>query len=89
VSEDQRDPVVSFFGVALLGVGVLVATLSGLCTGIALIISLASGYEGLSIAGMALIVGGVPLLIGLALAWAGRAILRSQRPRPATPEDTP
>jgi hypothetical protein len=83
-----RDPVVTFFGVALLGVGVLIATLSGVCTGIALLVSLGGGRDGLSIAGMALVVGGIPFVVGVGLAWAGRVILRSQKP-PAAPEDVP
>jgi hypothetical protein len=84
----SRDPVVTFFGVALLSVGVLMATLCGLCTGIALIVSLGGGREGLSIAGMALIVGGIPFAIGLLLIWVGRAVLRPVKP-PAAPEDVP
>jgi len=84
-----RDPVVTFFGVALLSVGVLMATLCGLCTGIGLVVSVASGKEGPSIAAMVLIVGGIPFGIGLLLAWVGRAMLRQGMPPPAAPEKAP
>ena len=75
-----RDPVVTFLGVALLGVGILIATLCGLCTGIGLIVSAFSGREALSSAGIVLAVGALPTAIGVALAWVGRIILRPAPP---------
>jgi len=88
MAEPARDPVVTFFGVALLGIGVLMATLSGICTGIALVYGMGGSAAGLSITGIALVVGGVPFAIGLVLAWVGRVMLRPPSPTTKT-EDAP
>jgi hypothetical protein len=81
---DARDPVVTFFGVALLGVGVLMATLCGLCT----LVMLAFSMSEPGMAATSLIVGGVPFAIGLLLIWVGRQMLRPPA-KPAAPEDAP
>lgn len=85
----RRDPVRTFFGVALLGVGLLIATLCGLCTGIGLIVSAFSGREALGSAGIVLAVGALPTAIGVGLAWVGRIMLRPPSPPPARPEAGP
>lgn len=75
-----------FFGAMLLGVGILIAGLSGLCTLVMLGAGLfdPSTWSGSSeyvtmILPMAAIFGGIPFAIGLALFFAGRHLLRSDR----------
>ncbi|MEW9853760.1 hypothetical protein [Novosphingobium sp. M1R2S20] len=64
-------------GALLLACGVLVAGLSGLCTLVILSSSLIdSGPEVQGIFPVALGFGGIPCLIGLAMIWLGRILLR-------------
>lgn len=72
----------SVFGGILLAVGLIVMTLSGLCSGVFIVMMLAEGSfdsEMLSILMMPLIVGGVPFVIGLGLFVLGRVLLREGR----------
>ena len=66
-----------FFGGILLAIGILIAGASGLCTLVALIASLSNGPMGLI--PMALIVGGIPMLIGGGLIYAGLHLLRRDK----------
>jgi hypothetical protein len=90
MADSSRDgrPVQAFFGGALMVVGGLIGGLSGLCTAIFLIGGLFGG--GMSdygaVVGLALTVGFLPILIGVGLFIAGRALYRSaQPPRPVPP----
>ena len=66
-----------FFGSLLLGCGVLIAALSGLCTLVVLAGSL-SGSDA-SIWGIALVFGGLPLIAGIGLILLGRKLIRQPR----------
>ena len=81
------NPLAQFFGVMLIIGGVLIALLCGLCTLVVIGISLSAprdpqGYGGGGMVGVALIIGGIPTVVGGLLVWAGIAVLRSGR-RPA------
>lgn len=72
----------SVFGGILLAVGLIVMTLSGLCSGVFITMMLAEGSldsEMLSILLMPLVIGGVPFVIGLGLFVLGRVLLREGR----------
>jgi hypothetical protein len=76
------------FGGLLLALGILIAGLSGLCTLLIVGTSLvdgSSGGEDYGIGMMALVIGGVPFVVGLGMFFAGRALLRSPSPPPLTP----
>jgi len=86
------------FGGLLMGCGILVAGLSGLCTLLAAgsaLVGSSSSQEMMSIVPAALIFGGIPLLIGLGIAYGGRALIRSAkedastRAYPSAPEAPP
>jgi hypothetical protein len=86
------------FGGLLMGCGILVAGLSGLCTLLAAgsaLVGSTSSQEMMSIVPAALIFGGIPLLIGLGIAYGGRALIRSARedetrsPYPSAPDTPP
>jgi len=67
------------FGGILLGVGILIAGASGLCTIYGLAMSFTEPSSMLSMVPMVLIFGGIPLGIGVAILFGGRALLRSAR----------
>ncbi|MDE8653049.1 hypothetical protein [Novosphingobium album (ex Liu et al. 2023)] len=72
----------SFFGAALLGCGLLIAALSGLCTlliagGSLIDRSTADAREFFSLLPAVLLIGGVPFLIGLGMFFLGRSLIRS------------
>ncbi len=70
------------FGSLMLGCGIIVAGLSGLCTLLVVGTTLGgspSAQETMSVIPPALIFGGIPLLIGVGLWFAGRAVLRSSK----------
>lgn len=72
----------SVFGGILLAVGLIIMTLSGLCSGVFIVMMLAEGSldsEMLSILLMPLFVGGLPFVIGLGLFVLGRVLLRQGR----------
>jgi hypothetical protein len=70
-----------FFGGLLLGLGILIATLSGLCSLYFAFLFLVDGSGGVgdiwSAIGVVLLFGGIPFLIGFGLIFAGRVILRN------------
>jgi hypothetical protein len=81
------NPLTQFFGVMLIIVGVLMAALCGLCTLVIIGVSLAGpgdphGYDR-GMVGVALVIGGIPAVVGGLLVWAGIAVLRSGRNRRA------
>jgi len=64
-------------GGILLAVGILVAGGSGLCS---LAVLFGSGeFSGFDMWPAVLMIGGIPLAIGVAMAFGGRALLRSAR----------
>ena len=80
----------SLFGGILLAVGILTAGGSGLCS---LAILFDGGMAGdmggwLSILPLVLLFGGIPLGIGVAMAFGGRALLRSAREDDQRPKRT-
>ncbi len=75
-------PLTQFFGVMLIIAGILIALLCGLCTLVVLGLGLSGPGSGRGIVGVALILGGVPTVVGGLLVWAGIAVLRSGRERP-------
>lgn len=70
------------FGGLMLGCGILVAGLSGLCTllvaGTAMLGS-SSAQETMSVIPASLIFGGIPVAIGIGLYFGGRALVRSAK----------
>jgi len=73
-----------FFGGLLMGVGVLIATLSGLCSAWFLVMSLASPngeFSGPSMLPFIAVIGGLPFLSGVGLFFWGRWLLRLARER--------
>jgi hypothetical protein len=76
------------FGGLLMGIGILIAGLSGLCTvvGVGAMLfdpgSMGNAGEMVSVLGAVLLFGGVPFLIGLGLFFAGRHLLKDQRQPP-------
>jgi hypothetical protein len=70
----------TLFGGILLAIGILVAGASGLCS-LAFLVSMVTSSGGGEFASLplVLVVGGIPFAIGLALFFAGRALIRSGR----------
>ena len=75
---------IRLLGGLLLGLGILVAGASGLCSVLVIAsempLSALDLREGLPIV---LAFGGIPLLIGLAMIWGGRRLLRSDSVPPS------
>ena len=71
------------FGGILLGVGILIAGTSGLCSAVFLITMLGSNSGWMvdlpSMLALIAVVGGIPFAIGMGLVWGGRALLRKAR----------
>ena len=70
------------FGSLMLGCGIIVAGLSGLCTLIVAGSALAgssSGQEAMSVIPAALLFGGIPIGIGIGMFFGGRAMLRAAK----------
>ena len=69
------------FGSLLLGCGIILGGLSGLCTLIFAGSALAgsSGEEIMSVLPAALLFGGVPIGIGMGMFFGGRALLREAK----------
>lgn len=66
-----------------MAVGAMIAMLSGLCSGLYLISSLIAAFKGgvgnhFGGVGFALVFGGLPFLVGLAIFFVGRNIYRLQ-----------
>ena len=75
-----------FFGGLLMAIGILIATLSGLCSAWFLLMMVASPSSGGEFGGMGMlviigVVGGVPFLTGLGMFFGGRALVRAARQR--------
>ena len=70
------------FGSLLLGCGIIVAGLSGLCTllfaGSALL-GPSNGQDAMSVIPAALLFGGIPIGIGIGMFFGGRALLRAAK----------
>lgn len=85
-----RDPVRTFFGVALVAVGAMMMVLCGLCTAVFFIGGLIPHGDA-SFSGLSLVIGGIPTAIGVALFLVGRGMLRhppgdaALRPPPSPP----
>jgi hypothetical protein len=71
----------SFFGAMMLGCGILIAGLSGLCAMLFIAGALFDGSSGganqMSVLPAVLLVAAVPLAIGIGLIFGGRAVVRS------------
>ena len=72
-----------FFGGLLMAIGIIVATLTGLCSAYFLIMFLASGLQGdgLFMIGLVLVIGGLPCLGGVGVFYWGRWLVRIARDR--------
>jgi hypothetical protein len=74
----------TFFGGILLAIGILIAGASGLCS-LTMLVSVLSNlhshqeFSGAGMLPMIAIVGGIPLMIGVGLVFAGRALIRRGR----------
>lgn len=68
-------------GGILLAVAILIMATSGLCSLSFIVIGLFSGntVDALSMLLYALVIGGVPFVVGLGLFYLGRAVLQSAR----------
>lgn len=82
------------FGGIMMGCGILVAALAGLCTllftGTALMdTSTQDAREFASMLPAVLIFGGIPVAIGLGLFFGGRALMKSPGPPPVEPSVPP
>lgn len=69
----------SLFGGILLGAGILIGGASGLCSLVVLVMGLADAAGVLTVLPFVLVVGGIPMAIGAALFFIGRAMIRSAR----------
>lgn len=69
---DTGDAMVRLFGGILLGVGILIATASGLCS---VAVLFGSGRSFADVAGTVLLFGGGPFLIGVVLILIGKSML--------------
>ena len=76
-------------GGLLLAIGLVIAALCGLCTGIFLINALVSSGSEAEFGLLALIIGGIPTLIGIGLVFLGRHLLRKAAVRDAQQEQAP
>jgi hypothetical protein len=71
----------ALLGGILLAIGILIAGASGLCSLVMFAGAFTESDPGSTIA-MVTIVGGPPFLIGVGLFLGGRALLKSDRPKP-------
>jgi hypothetical protein len=91
MSEPRRSSVGAFFGALLMAVGGLIAALSGMCTAYFVLGSLFDGgnsgnvFAGADVLLLALVVGGIPIGIGVLMFLGGRALYRSSLPLPGDP----
>ena len=84
MSEPKRNEVQAFFGLLLMVAGGLIGGLSGLCTALGLIFSVISMVEnvrdGASAVGVVLAFGVIPIVVGVGLFVAGRALAKAATP---------
>lgn len=75
-----KNPVVTFFGWLLMGIGGLIAVTAGACSLYFLVSMLGGGSGGfggwISALGLVMLFGGIPFAVGAALFFAGRVISR-------------
>lgn len=78
VPDERPSPAQKLFGGILMAFGVLIASLSGLCTlgGLAVFGLNSPSRDILPGLTMVLAVGAPPLLVGLGLVWLGRRLMR-------------
>jgi hypothetical protein len=87
----KTDPVVGFFGAALIAVGFLMMLLCGGCGAVLFVVFVADGVmhpNDMTMALMPIVLGGVPALIGWGLFRWGRGLRRGRAgptPPPASP----
>jgi hypothetical protein len=74
------------FGGILVAAGILLAGGSGLCSMVVLFTP--SEYSGLKMWQAVAVVGGIPFALGLAIAFGGRALIRSARAAEAHDAET-
>ncbi len=84
----QPDPTKRFFGAALTAICGLMFGLCGLCTGVFLVTGLMPHADS-SFAVIALVVGGIPTLVGFVLMRAGLKLYRAGRGEPRPPPSAP
>lgn len=69
-----------FFGGLLLGLGILMMTLSGLCSAAVIVGGLSDAVKEPSLFLYPLIIGGVPLALGFGMFKWGQVLLRQAEP---------
>ena len=79
MSDPRPDPTRRFFGAALTAIGGLMFALCGLCTGVFLVTGMMP-HEDRSFAVIALVVGGIPTLIGFGVMQLGLTLYRGAKP---------
>jgi hypothetical protein len=68
----HRKPRWTGISIALFVIGLLIVVPSGLCTALGLVFALSPyGLTDVSMLGLVLTVGGIPLALGAVLVWAG------------------
>lgn len=83
---DAPSPTRRFFGALLMAIGGLMAVLCGGCGATFIVVALvtmftATAQDAPMLAGMGLVIGGVPAAMGVGLFWVGRR-MRGEAPRP-------
>jgi hypothetical protein len=78
-----------FFGITLIVVGVLIAVTTGGCALVFGLSELFAGPSDLGLLPIILVLGVVPCIVGVAIAWLGVRLVRSAAatPDPTTPPD--
>jgi hypothetical protein len=66
-----------FFGAILLGLGILIAGLSGLCSMLFLSFASFQGGNNTAIIEVVALVGGIPFILGIGLIFLGRYLIQS------------
>jgi|SoiMethySBSTD1v2_1073268.scaffolds.fasta_scaffold1219490_3 hypothetical protein len=67
----RRNPRWPAIGIALFVIGLLIVVPSGLCTALGLAVVLSPGMGDISMLGLVLTFGGVPMALGAVLVYAG------------------
>jgi hypothetical protein len=85
--QDGSGSVKNFFGYALMTIGWLIAGSAGLCTTVVVGVGLLSmtpetAASTFSYAPIPLLFGGIPIVVGIAMIYAGRYLLRSGKRHP-------
>lgn len=77
---EPADPLERFMGAAIMAVGLLIALLCGACTAYFTFGALGSQGNQMGVILMALLLGGTPTLIGVAMFRYGLNLYRGKRP---------